>query len=227
MRKLRMMAATIAVLACLNAPTAMAAPAAVPTPSEETSGISASEPDATDAGDTVGNDGTTTKDADADASESTAVDAAGTDENEVDDAARDGGDAGTVAVQSDGTVTLDDTVRYEGTDVVVAVDIAGTATFADGTAPRDADAVATSADTGLDMTVDVLDETDPAYESARTYAQNDLGAADAADVTALDFAFRYQEHDLDVSDCTLTATITPTAELQQSADQVAADAGGV
>lgn len=116
------------------------------------------------------------------------------------------------AEESADAVTLDETLTYGNDEYTVDVTVRGTAAMTDAEAPA-ADVVVDSASSDLAMTVDVLDESQPQWQAVEDYAESKEESGDVLDVTALDFGFTYQGRTLDMSDCELTATVTPSDAL--------------
>ena len=116
------------------------------------------------------------------------------------------------AEESADAVTLDETLTYGNDEYTVDVTVRGTAAMTDAEAPA-ADTVVDSASSDLAMSVDVLDESQPEWQAVEDYAESKDESGDVLDVTALDFGFTYQGRTLDMSDCELTATVTPSDAL--------------
>ena len=117
--------------------------------------------------------------------------------------------------QGDSTVTLDNTLTYEAEDYSVAVKVSGEATVADGSEP------APKSD-GLTMNTTALDASDPAYQAAEAYVE-DSDPESVISVSALEFEFVYNGQTLDVSDCDVTAEVTPSDKLQEAANAIETD----
>ena len=117
--------------------------------------------------------------------------------------------------QDDSTVTLDNTLTYEAEDYSVAVKVSGEATVADGSEP------APKSD-GLTMNTTALDASDPAYQAAEAYVE-DSDPESVISVSALEFEFVYNGQTLDVSDCEVTAEVTPSDKLQEAANAIETD----
>ena len=109
-------------------------------------------------------------------------------------------------------VTLDETLTYGNDEYTVDVTVRGTAAMTDAEASA-ADTVVDSASSDLAMSVDVVDESQPEWQAVEDYAESKDESGDVLDVTALDFGFTYQGRTLDMSDCELTATVTPSDAL--------------
>lgn len=117
--------------------------------------------------------------------------------------------------KNEGTVALDNTLTYEAEDYTVAVKVSGEATVADGSEP------APESD-GLTMNTTALDASAPAYQAAEAYVE-DSDPESVISVSALEFEFVYNGQALDVSDCEVTAEITPSDKLQEAANAIATD----
>ena len=117
--------------------------------------------------------------------------------------------------QDDSTVTLDNTLTYEAEDYSVAVKVSGEATVADGSEP------APKSD-GLTMNTTALGASDPAYQAAEAYVE-DSDPESVISVSALEFEFVYNGQTLDVSDCDVTAEVTPSDKLQEAANAIETD----
>lgn len=117
--------------------------------------------------------------------------------------------------KNEGTVALDNTLTYEAEDYTVAVKVSGEATVADGSEP------APKSD-GLTMNTTALDASDPAYQAAEAYVE-DSDPESVISVSALEFEFVYNGQALDVSDCEVTAEVTPSDKLQEAANAIETD----
>lgn len=117
--------------------------------------------------------------------------------------------------KNEGTVALDNTLTYEAEDYTVAVKVSGEATVADGSEP------APESD-GLTMNTTALDASAPAYQAAEAYVE-DSDPESVISVSALEFEFVYNGQALDVSDCEVTAEITPSDKLQEAANAIETD----
>lgn len=117
--------------------------------------------------------------------------------------------------KNEGTVALDNTLTYEAEDYSVAVKVSGEATVADGSEP------APKSD-GLTMNTTALDASDPAYQAAEAYVE-DSDQESVISVSALEFEFVYNGQTLDVSDCDVTAEVTPSDKLQEAANAIETD----
>ena len=117
--------------------------------------------------------------------------------------------------KNEGTVALDNTLTYEAEDYTVAVKVSGEATVADGSEP------APESD-GLTMNTTALDASAPAYQAAEAYAE-DSDPESVISVSALEFEFVYNGQALDVSDCEVTAEVTPSDKLQEAANAIETD----
>ena len=133
------------------------------------------------------------------------------------------------------TVALDDTIIYENEDFSASIKIKGRASVASEQGKTKDDAAAeakiepekvlaeTSEDPSTEdlvMYVTLLDEEDPEYQAVDTYAQDGTADDSIINISVLDLEFYYQDLPLDVSECTVTAEITPGEELQEAADQM-------
>lgn len=117
--------------------------------------------------------------------------------------------------KNEGTVALDNTLTYEAEDYTVAVKVSGEATVADGSEP------APESD-GLTMNTTALDASAPAYQAAEAYVE-DSDPESVISVSALEFEFVYNGQALDVSDCEVTAEVTPSDKLQEAANAIETD----
>lgn len=117
--------------------------------------------------------------------------------------------------KNEGTVALDNTLTYEAEDYTVAVKVSGEATVADGSEP------APESD-GLTMNTTALDASAPAYQAAEAYVE-DSDPESVISVSALEFEFVYNGQALDVSDCDVTAEVTPSDQLQAEANAIETD----
>lgn len=117
--------------------------------------------------------------------------------------------------KNEGTVALDNTLTYEAEDYTVAVKVSGEATVADGSEP------APESD-GLTMNTTALDASAPAYQAAEAYVE-DSDPESVISVSALEFEFVYNGQALDVSDCDVTAEVTPSDKLQEAANAIETD----
>ena len=117
--------------------------------------------------------------------------------------------------KNEGTVALDNTLTYEAEDYTVAVKVSGEATVADGSEP------APESD-GLAMDTTALDASAPAYQAAEAYVE-DSDPESVISVSALEFEFVYNGQALDVSDCEVTAEVTPSDKLQEAANAIETD----
>ena len=121
-------------------------------------------------------------------------------------------DDGDVSAQDETVVSLDNTLSYEAEDYTVAVKVSGEATVADGSEP------APESD-GLTMNTTALDASAPAYQAAEAYVE-DSDPESVISVSALEFEFVYNGQALDVSDCEVTAEVTPSDKLQEAANAI-------
>lgn len=124
-------------------------------------------------------------------------------------------DDGAASAQDETVVSLDNTLSYEAEDYTIAVKVSGEATVEDGSdAARESD--------GLSMNTTVLDVSAPAYQAAETYVE-DSDPESVISVSALEFEFVYNGQTLDVSDCEVTAEVTPSDKLQEAANAIETD----
>ncbi len=114
-----------------------------------------------------------------------------------------------------------DTETAETSSDVVETDTAATETISPA-AETASDITEVPSETAEDVTLDVttLSEGQPDYEAVQEYAEGQGDGDNIVGISALEFAFSYQGHPLDVSGCTLTAEITPTEKVQDAADQM-------
>lgn len=124
-------------------------------------------------------------------------------------------DDGDVSAQGETVVSLDNTLSYEAEDYTVAVKVSGEATVADGSEP------APESD-GLTMNTTALDASAPAYQATEAYVE-DSDPESVISVSALEFEFVYNGQTLDVSDCDVTAEVTPSDKLQEAANAIETD----
>ncbi|WP_075279067.1 fibro-slime domain-containing protein [Thermophilibacter provencensis] len=124
-------------------------------------------------------------------------------------------DDGDVSAQDETVVSLDNTLSYEAEDYTVAVKVSGEATVADGSEP------APESD-GLTMNTTALDASAPAYQAAEAYVE-DSDPESVISVSAFEFEFVYNGQALDVSDCEVTAEVTPSDKLQEAANAIETD----
>lgn len=124
-------------------------------------------------------------------------------------------DDGAVSAQDETVVSLDNTLSYEAEDYTIAVKVSGEATVADGSEP------APESD-GLTMNTTALDASAPAYQAAEAYVE-DSDPESVISVSALEFEFVYNGQTLDVSDCEVTAEVTPSDKLQEAANAIETD----
>ena len=129
-------------------------------------------------------------------------------EQPADDVTAEGADA-------DDTVTLDNTLTYEAEDYTVAVKVSGEATVSEGADSADP---ASEAE-GLSMETVALDASTPEYQAAEAYFE-DNDPESVVSVSALEFEFTYNGQALDVSDCDVTAEVTPSDQLQAEANAI-------
>ena len=124
-------------------------------------------------------------------------------------------DDGAVSAQGETVVSLDNTLSYEAEDYTIAVKVSGEATVEDGSnAAPESD--------GLSMNTTVLDVSAPAYQAAEAYVE-DSDPESVISVSALEFEFVYNGQTLDVSDCDVTAEVTPSDKLQEAANAIETD----
>lgn len=121
-------------------------------------------------------------------------------------------DDGAASAQDETVVSLDNTLSYEAEDYTIAVKVSGEATVEDGS-----DAAPES--DGLSMNTTSLDVSAPAYQAAEAYVE-DSDPESVISVSALEFEFVYNGQTLDVSDCEVTAEVTPSDKLQEAANAI-------
>ncbi len=137
-----------------------------------------------------------------------------------------------VVDEATGTVALDDTFTYETDNYTIDVTVSGDAALADASedavADADADAevedeakAATDAE-GLAMDTTELGADDAAYQAVEAYV-DDSDPESVLNISALQFAFTYNGQALDVSDCEVTAEVTPGDALQNAANAIETD----
>lgn len=124
-------------------------------------------------------------------------------------------DDGAASAQDETVVSLDNTLSYEAEDYTIAVKVSGEATVEDGS-----DAAPES--DGLSMNTTSLDVSAPAYQAAEAYVE-DSDPESVISVSALEFEFVYNGQTLDVSDCEVTAEVTPSDKLQEAANAIETD----
>ena len=137
--------------------------------------------------------------------------------------------AGTV-VDLGNAVELDSALAYKTEDYTVEVKLSGTAgikdlaaaptTLADEERVAEQETVTDPALAELTMTVKSLNDDEPVYLAAKEYAEKDYDEQNIRGVDALEFEFAYKGQPLDVSECEVTAEITPTVQLKEAASQV-------
>ena len=124
-------------------------------------------------------------------------------------------DDGAASAQDETVVSLDNTLSYEAEDYTIAVKVSGEATVEDGSnAAPESD--------GLSLNTTALDVSAPAYQAAETYVE-DSDPESVISVSALEFEFVYNGQTLDVSDCEVTAEVTPSDKLQEAANAIETD----
>lgn len=124
-------------------------------------------------------------------------------------------DDGSASAQDETVVSLDNTLSYEAEDYTIAVKVSGEATVEEGS-----DAAPES--DGLSMNTTSLDVSAPAYQAAEAYVE-DSDPESVISVSALEFEFVYNGQTLDVSDCEVTAEVTPGDKLQEAANAIETD----
>lgn len=124
-------------------------------------------------------------------------------------------DDGAASAQDETVVSLDNTLSYEAEDYTIAVKVSGEATVEDGS-----DAAPES--DGLSMNTTSLDVSAPAYQAAEAYVE-DSDPESVISVSALEFELVYNGQTLDVSDCEVTAEVTPSDKLQEAANAIETD----
>lgn len=120
---------------------------------------------------------------------------------------------------------LDDTLYYEDENISVSIQIEGTATVSDEEETYKATpsvAGSAKAKRGLVLEAVPMEHEQPEYEAAKAYAQETGGEEGVVSLSALELEFYHESQPLDVSDCTITAQITPKEPVLAAARQAAA-----
>ena len=120
---------------------------------------------------------------------------------------------------------LDDTLYYEDENISVSIQIEGTATVSDEEETYKATpsvAGSAKAKRGLVLEAVAMEHEQPEYEAAKAYAQETGGEEGVVSLSALELEFYHESQPLDVSDCTITAQITPKEPVLAAARQAAA-----
>lgn len=120
---------------------------------------------------------------------------------------------------------LDDTLYYEDENIFVSIQIEGTATVSDEEETYKATpsvAGSAKAKRGLVLEAVPMEHEQPEYEAAKAYAQETGGEEGVVSLSALELEFYHESQPLDVSDCTITAQITPKEPVLAAARQAAA-----
>jgi len=120
---------------------------------------------------------------------------------------------------------LDDTLYYEDENIFVSIQIEGTATVSDEEETYKATpsvAGSAKAKRGLVLEAVAMEHEQPEYEAAKAYAQETGGEEGVVSLSALELEFYHESQPLDVSDCTITAQITPKEPVLAAARQAAA-----
>ena len=120
---------------------------------------------------------------------------------------------------AEGTVELNQTFHYENEDISVDVTVEGTASVVwepEGTAEA-----AAGGDSPLTMQAVLLEENQPEYQAAEDYNGEGNSGEETVSISAVELDFYYQDQELDVSGCRITADITPMEPLLLAAAQTA------
>ena len=120
---------------------------------------------------------------------------------------------------------LDNTLYYEDENISVSIQIEGTATVSDEEETYKATpsvAGSAKAKRGLVLEAVPMEHEQPEYEAAKAYAQETGGEEGVVSLSALELEFYHESQPLDVSDCTITAQITPKEPVLAAARQAAA-----
>ena len=120
---------------------------------------------------------------------------------------------------------LDNTLYYEDENISVSIQIEGTATVSDEEETYKATpsvAGSAKAKRGLVLEAVAMEHEQPEYEAAKAYAQETGGEEGVVSLSALELEFYHESQPLDVSDCTITAQITPKEPVLAAARQAAA-----
>lgn len=123
---------------------------------------------------------------------------------------------------------LDDTLYYEDENISVSIQIEGTATVSDEEETYKATpsvAGSAKAKRGLVLEAVPMEHEQPEYEAAKAYAQETGGEEGMVSLSAMELKFSYSNKHLDVSDCSITARITPKEPVLTAARQAAAVSG--
>ena len=123
---------------------------------------------------------------------------------------------------------LDNTLYYEDENISVSIQIEGTATVSDEEETYKATpsvAGSAKAKRGLVLEAVPMEHEQPEYEAAKAYAQETGGEEGMVSLSAMELKFSYSNKPLDVSDCSITARITPKEPVLTAARQAAAVSG--
>lgn len=126
-------------------------------------------------------------------------------------------------VQEPAVIGLNDTLHYENDAMAVEFHVKGNVKVS---APQEAqedteekaDEPAAVTKEDLSMEVVSLPESQPEYQAAEEYAEQTGGEKGVISVAALELNLSYQKQTLDLSDCDITAEITPKAPILEAAD---------
>ena len=148
----------------------------------------------------------------------------------------------TQADPAEGTVELNQTFHYENEDISVDVTVEGTAsvvsepeeevpgesisieeTAAEESDAQEAEPAAEGETFAEELTMQAvpLEENQPEYQAAEDYSGEGDSEEETVSVSAVELDFYYQDQELDVSGCRITADITPMEPLLLAAAQTA------
>ena len=125
----------------------------------------------------------------------------------------------TQADPAEGTVELNQTFHYENEDISVDVTVEGTASVV--SEPEGTAEAAAGGDSPLTMQAVLLEENQPEYQAAEDYNGEGNSGEETVSISAVELDFYYQDQELDVSGCRITADITPMEPLLLAAAQTA------
>ncbi|HJD14001.1 MAG TPA: fibro-slime domain-containing protein [Candidatus Ruminococcus avistercoris] len=118
---------------------------------------------------------------------------------------------------TEGTVELNQTFHYENEDISVAVTVEGTASVVSETEGE----FSGESNNAVTMQTIPLEESQQEYQAVVAYNEEDGSEEETVSVSAVELDFYYQDQELDVSDCRITADITPMEPLLLAAAQTA------
>lgn len=110
---------------------------------------------------------------------------------------------------AEGTITVDRTFFCEDENISAEVHVSGTV---------DLTGLTDVSEEQIEMKAVPQSEEQPEYEAAKAYAEENSADEAEIDVTVLDLEFTCGGQPVDVSDCEITAEITPSEKLQEEAE---------